>query len=360
MNSKHLNRYTLSIVFPIGILFSYFMFLQMNVFDNNDHAEDELYYSEAKQKGGHIFGIKDSTDLQKIDQYNFDWITLVCWGYQDDFDSPMVTHHNSDSLQIKSYNLHWVQRIKMVREAGFKVFLKPHLWILNPSNGTWRSDIFPTNEDNWEIWQETYRNFILRYAEVAELGAAEMFCIGIEFTELAIKKPEYWIALIKDVRSIYSGKITYAANWYQEYEKVTFWDQLDYIGIQAYFPLSNQDNPSEKEINEGWKHHKKDLRATSEKYGRKILFTEMGYRSTYDGASKPWEWAEHSSNDETHYSPETQANCYKAFFKNIWDENWFAGVHIWQLRTDHLPKQNNLDFTPQGKAAEQIIAQAFE
>ena len=313
-----------------------------------------------KQKGAHVFGMHQASDLNELESYNFDWITLVSWGYQDDFDSPNVTHHNEDSVYIQQHNQHWIQRIQMVRESGYKVFFKPHLWITNPSNDTWRSDIYPTSEENWKTWKETYRNFILRYAEVAELGGAEMFCIGIEFSKLVINKPDFWVDLIKEVKGVYSGKITYAANWYEEYHKVNFWDQLDYIGIQAYFPLTNQANPSEQQIDKGWKKHIKQLKSTSKKFDRKIVFTEMGYRSTFNSASKPWEWAEHSSRNELRYSPETQANCYKAFFSNIWHQDWFAGVHLWQLRTDYKPQAINLNFTPQGKPAEQIIAQAFE
>ena len=45
-----------------------------------------------------------------------------------------------------------------------------------------------------------------------------------------------WRLIIATVRRYFEGTLTYAANW-TDYEKVPFWDALDVIGIQAYFPL---------------------------------------------------------------------------------------------------------------------------
>ena len=134
------------------------------------------------------------------------------------------------------------------------------------------------------------------------------------------------------------------------------------IGIQAYFPLVTNEYPSVQQISKGWKKYLPTLKAFHKKYDRKILFTELGYKSTADSAIKPWQWIEHSSIDSSSISMETQANCYKAFFKTVWKKRWFAGVHIWQLRGS--PSRNNeqtiLDFTPQGKPAENVIAKGFK
>jgi hypothetical protein len=58
--------------------------------------------------------------------------------------------------------------------------------------------------------------------------------------------------LIKKVRAVYSGKLTYAENW-DCIDKVLFWDQLDYIGVDAYFPISKKKKQKMKEIRAGWK-----------------------------------------------------------------------------------------------------------
>ncbi|MDH3652612.1 MAG: hypothetical protein OEQ53_23170 [Saprospiraceae bacterium] len=189
-----------------------------------------------------------------------------------------------------------------------------------------------------------------------------MFCIGTELSRLSVEKTGFWRNLIQEIRSIYSGKLTYAANWHNEFEKITFWDDLDFIGIQAYFPLVQNNYPSIEQISKGWDKHFPAIESIHKKYNRKVLFTEMGYKSTADSAIEPWEWIEDSSDLDKLFSTETQVNCYEAFFKTVWDKEWFAGVHIWQLRSDYVADggRNNLDYTPQGKPAENTIAEGFE
>jgi len=199
-------------------------------------------------------------------------------------------------------------------------------------------------------------------AEIAEQTNVEMFCIGTELTRLTTEKPVYWKNLIQEVRSIYSGKITYAANWYNEIEEITFWNELNFVGIQAYFPLVKNKYPTVKQISRGWIKYFPAIESIHKKYNRKILFTEMGYKSTADSAIEPWKWVEDSTIKDNHFSTETQANCYEAFFNTVWKKEWFAGVHIWQLRSDYIDHvgKKNLGFTPQGKPAENIIAKGFE
>lgn len=365
---------TFSIILSIGLIFFILISSQWRGINENfdfrwDAAKEkqttrlhDLGVADKKQRGAHVFGIRDTTNFYLLIRNNIEWVTLVSWGFQDDYDSPIMNHHNGDSLLIQQSDSNWVRRIELVRAAGFKVFVKPHIWVDNPSEGKWRSDIFPTHDEDWEIWKNGYQDFIFRYAKIAEQAHAEMFCIGTELSRLSVEKPDYWKNLIQAVRSIYSGKITYAANWYNEYEKITFWDELDYIGIQAYFPLVKNTYPSVEQISEGWNKHIPAIESIHKKYNRKILFTEMGYKSTSDSAIEPWKWMEHASNLNMTFSTETQANCYMAFFNTIWKKEWFEGVHIWQWRSDYKGNDgnNNMDFTPQGKPAETIIAKGFK
>ena len=62
-----------------------------------------------------------------------------------------------------------------------------------------------------------------------------MFSVGTELQIPALQREADWRQLIKDVRAVYSGKLIYSANWYEEYEGIKFWDALDAIGVQAYF-----------------------------------------------------------------------------------------------------------------------------
>ena len=320
----------------------------------------EFYFADtSKQRGAHLFRFRDTSSLGFVEEMSIDWVTLVPWGYMDGcFDA--TVRHNRRNRSMAQADSAWVRNVQRFTSKGYKVFLKPHIWISRPEKGKWRSDIYPKSDEDWLSWKESYREFILRYARVAERSGADMYCVGTELTRLSKEKPEYWREIISEIKEVYSGKLTYAANWYKEYENVTFWDQLDYIGIQAYFPLVKKEVPTVAEIKKGWDKHIPKIKGKSEEYQKQILFTEMGYKSTTDSGIKPWEWMDYEENKRI-YSPETQANCYQAFFDIFWDENWFSGVHIWQLRGNHryYTSNENLDFTPQGKPAAEVIGEGF-
>lgn len=356
------------IILAVGVLFFMWLITQWQnlswntAIKNSASCINNAVQANEKQRGAHIFGDVD-TSTAFLPKNNIEWVTLVAWVFQENCSDSIVRHHNGDSIYIQKSDSGWVSRMKLARSAGFKVFLKPHVWVSTPADGKWRSDIFPTNDKNWETWKVSYRDFIIRYALLAEQANVEMFCIGTEFTRLTLEKKAYWKSLIRDVRRIYSGKITYAANWYKEYHKIKFWEELDYIGVQAYFPLAKKENPSVRQISRGWNKYLSSLKSISKKHNRKILFTELGYKSTSDSAISPWDWLEHSPNQSKTYSLETQSNCYEAFFQKVWSQEWFAGVHLWSMRSDdkkYVKKKPNLDFTPLGKPAEQVIAKGFQ
>lgn len=325
-------------------------------------SQNEVDFTHVeKQKGVHVFGRIDSLSLVELSNNHMEWITLVPFGGQEDIDSPDINFRRGRSEEeVERRNQRWINQMKMIKEAGFKVFLKPHIWIYRPSDGKWRSDLYTENEA-WNEWKESYRNFILHYAEMAEICEVEMFCVGTELTRLSLEKPQFWEELIKDVRAIYKGKLTYAANWYEEYESIGFWDQLDFIGIQAYFPLTKNKNPDLTELKKSWQKKLPDLAQLSQKRDRPILFTEIGYKSTEDAAISPWEWIDYSGDVTVNESTLTQANAYQAVFETVWQEPWFAGMHLWQWRSDHRDRRgkNHLDFTPQGKPAQEVIAKAY-
>jgi hypothetical protein len=367
-----LRRSTFSIILPIGLFFSLFNLSQWytknenfnfqwnSEIENKTSQATDLFVADDKQRGVHVFGKIDSINIQPLIRNNFEWITYVPFGDQKDYNSPEVNNYRRDSLQELRRDSLWKNKIDIAHAAGFKVFLKPHIWLGSPSDGKWRSDIFPKNEKNWELWKVSYRKFILRYATIAQQTDVELFCIGTEFTRLVIEKPGFWKNLIQEIRTIYAGKITYAANWHNEFEKITFWDELDFIGIQAYFPLVKNKYPTIKQVSKGWKKYFSSLESIHKKFDKKILFTELGYKSTADSAIEPWGWIDYSSNLYKPVSTETQVNCYEAFFKTVWKKEWFAGVHIWQWHTsENDGGKDNLDFTPRRKPAENIIAKGF-
>jgi len=318
-----------------------------------------------KIRSTHFFGrTRNGVNLNftPLTQTNVENIVLVPYAYQES--------HQDAELQVRELQRSGSRRDSTFRnialaakDAGLSVTFKPHIWMRTDSD-KWRSDIEFTSDSLENLWGDRYRDLILRYAEVSEEVGAPYYCIGAELTSLTFKYPGYWRELIRAVRKVYSGKIFYAANWYLEYEQIDFWDELDMIGVQAYFPLTKNENPSKKDVVNGWKSHKSKLRAISRKYNKPILFSEVGYRSTSCAAIHPWEWVDdHDGSDAKKFtlSLESQATCYDAFFETFWKEDWFAGAMIWQWRGNHTKAggPTNVDFTPQNKPAQQVIEEWY-
>ncbi len=290
----------------------------------------------AQQKGSDRFMIRgvcwvagDSIidrNLNPLEENYVNWISQTPFGYQRGHDNPEVRFDGNSS--------HWgesdhglIHTARLAHERGMQVILKPHIWLVR-SEEKWRSDIRMNSPEEWDAWFTNYANFILHYARVAEEGNMEALCIGTELHLTAVLHPEKWIEIIKKVREVYSGKLTYAANFYKEFEEITFWNHLDAIGVQGYFPVSKNKNPTKEELCASWKPHKEKMQSMYERYGKPIIFTEAGYKNSDDAAIEPWVWPHRM--EEKVVSEETQAVCLDAMFESLWQEDWFAGIFIWK------------------------------
>jgi hypothetical protein len=240
--------------------------------------------------------------------------------------------------------------------------LKPHIWIRERSDGKWRGSIDFSTGSEWDQWWTGYRRLVLHYAELAEASGMEALCIGTELRSTVLKRPGDWRRLIADVRKVYGGELTYSANWYGEFEEVPFWDALDYIGIQAYFPLSADSvGVTLESLKAAWEPHVERIEALQRRVGKPVLFTEVGYRSTVDAAVEPWTWR-----SQAPVNLELQATCYEAMFQAFWNRPWFAGAHIWKWFPEgskrpegRRARRRERGFTPQGKPAEEVLARWY-
>ena len=244
-----------------------------------------------------------------------------------------------------------IATIQQIQKKGLKVMLKPHVWVMGEG---WGGDFKVNTEEDWKAWEQDYENYILHFAQIADTMQVPLFCIGLEFRQVVKERPDFWKHLIKSVKKVYSGELVYAANW-DNFEQVSFWEDLDYIGIDAYFPLSQKDTPSTMELKLAWKQPFETLKNLQEKYKKPILFTEYGYRSINKAAGKQWELP-----DDWHYQGnanlQVQVNAYEALFETFWDEPWFAGGFLWKWY--HKPNAggtNHSGYTPQNKPVETVI-----
>ncbi|WP_299102105.1 glycoside hydrolase [uncultured Winogradskyella sp.] len=290
----------------------------------------------------------DETHVNPIVEVNANFAAVMPFGFISDLDHPEI-QHNTNRQWYGETKPGTKQYIEELRKKDIKVMIKPQIWV---RRGEFTGLIKMSSEENWKTLEDTYKNFILLYAKLAKEVNAEILCIGTELELFVKHRPKYWFNLIEEIKTIYTGKLTYAANW-DEFKRTPFWDKLDFIGVDAYFPVSNEKTPTLEDCLEGWKTHKPIIEKVSKDHDKPILFTEYGYRSVDFSGREPWA----SDRDMDEVNLEAQVNTTKALYETFWKEPWFAGGFIWKWfhRHDEVGGEDNSRFTPQNKPAEAVI-----
>ncbi|MEM1002244.1 MAG: glycoside hydrolase [Bacteroidota bacterium] len=294
----------------------------------------------------------NSEHINPILRINANAAAVMPFGFIRNLNHPEIIY-NTDRQWFGETKEGARQYISELYKAGISVMLKPQIWIWR---GEFTGALIMTNEEDWKTLENSYSKFILEYAALAEEMQVEVFCIGTELEQFINNRPEYWSNLIGEIKSVYKGQLTYAANW-DEYRRTPFWGQLDYIGIDAYFPISEEQTPSVANCLKGWEIQKVELEDFLMKFDRPILFTEYGYRSVDYTAKEPWRYDRSMSS----INLEAQCNATEALFQSVWAEPWFAGGYIWKwfVKHDEVGGPENNQFTPQNKPVEKIIADYY-
>lgn len=290
--------------------------------------------------------------IQEVVNLNANQAAVMPFGFIRDLSSPELSF-NSDRQWYGETKNGAKQYISMLHKNGISVMLKPQIWIWK---GEFTGNLKMNTEAEWKTLETSYKKFIMTYAELAEEAKVEVYCIGTELEQFVRNRPDYWIELIRDIKKIYQGKLTYAANW-DEYAKTPFWELLDYIGVDAYFPLSDEKSPSVETLRNAWLKWKPGLANLSNEKNKPILFTEYGYRSMDYTAKKPWLVDRNQEN----VNLQAQTNATQAIIQEFWSEEWFAGGYVWKWFINHKQSggKDNNRFTPQNKPAQETIKQLY-
>lgn len=288
------------------------------------------------------------TSLQPVVKVNANSVALMPYAFCS-ISNPQVRYNMKEQWWGESY-AGAAETIRLAHENKLSVLLKPHLWL---AHGEYTGNLHFASDSLWHIWEKSYSQYILQFATLADSLHVDIFCLGTELGSVVKERPEYIPELIQAVRNIYKGKLTYAANW-DDYASFPNWKQLDYIGIDAYFPLSSSITPTIKEIIDGWGKYISEFEKLSTKEGKQILFTEYGYQNADKPGFEPWKEIERMQNDIA------QANALEGFYKVFHDKKWFAGGYLWKWYLDgKRDYRGDIDFTPQGRIGEEVVRQNY-
>ena len=285
------------------------------------------------------------------------WVTFTVFWFMKKYDDTDI-HPNYTLYTVLDSSL--THAIQKAHELGLEIALKPMVDVEEPV-GLWRGEIKPAN---WTLWFANYRSFIDHYASLASANDVDLFVVGTELKSSQFQTSE-WLHVIDEARTYFSGNMTYAANW-DSYDtnSVGFWSTLDYVGVDAYFPLTNSYNPTVAQLISAWsnctasgwwgtgRNWTNEMYSTYQITGKKIVFTEIGYYSQDGTNTQPW----------TSFSPsheidlQEQANCYQASLEVMQNKTWFMGWFWWNFETN--PNAGGSDdnwYTPQNKPAENVL-----
>lgn len=296
----------------------------------------------------------EGNPMLAVQAVHADCIAVIPYAYTHQGKSKV--HHNESDWQW------WGERpqgalatIRLAKEHGIQVMLKPQVYV----PGSWTGDLSFAHEEDWQKWAASYKDYILPYAAMADSMDVELFCIGTEFKKTVQKREQFWRNLIQKIRKIYKGKLTYAANW-DEYERVPFWDALDYIGVNAYFPLLNKKTPTVPKLINAWHPYQETLARFAETSKRPILFTEFGYLSVDGCTYNTWELE--SQINQLSVNEQAQANAIEALFTVFWEKPYWGGGFIWKWFPEGKGHEGykDKDYTPQGKLGEDVVKKWYQ
>jgi hypothetical protein len=284
--------------------------------------------------------------LTHLAETGANWIALIVTCYQDTLSSTRISANEGTPTDNDLVHV-----IEQAHGLGLKVMLKPHVDLWNdPSH--WRGEIGAgfRSEAEWADWFASYRTFIEHYADLASAHDADQFCVGTELLATTQRVAE-WRKVVAGVRTHYGGPLVYAANHSGEETSITWWDAVDMIGVDAYYPLANKNNPTISELKAAWTPHVATLANLAATWQKPVILTEIGYRSQDGTASHPWDWQITGPVDL-----KEQADAYQAAFESVYNQPWFGGVFWWAWSPDPLEGGPDDDgYTPHDKPAEDVI-----
>jgi hypothetical protein len=244
-----------------------------------------------------------------------------------------------------------VHSLWSAQQAGLQTMLKPQVWPWN----SWTGEIAMQSEEDWAIFFDRYFRWIRHYAIMGEMYGADVLCVGVEFSKATLQRPDDWRRMIQRLRPIFSGKITYAANWGDEFEQCKFWDAVDYIGINCYYPLTKKDKPNQKDLDRGFSEILDKVEFAATKANKEVLFTEIGFRSV----ARTWQ-NPHAEADDRVTDFEAQEMCYKSMIRGLSARPWCKGVYLWKWPAYMDDAKYDLHgFTPLGRPSEKLVEEWF-
>ncbi|WP_374073449.1 hypothetical protein [Bdellovibrio bacteriovorus] len=325
--------------------------------------------------------------------------------------------------------LRMAKLIKYIQSQGMTVGLRPIFFVVGPNgefpytekqaDGSvktwWHGNIQPKDPNRWF---ESFRVYLDVYITVAKMAKVDEFTIGAELYSMTVgiedqwKEYPYgfpgrWLELLRYVRvklpsarlmydinftddSVSAGGLTASGGEFERWryrlvdlanptnpdekkiwdDLVSFWKELDSIGLDIYRSLASQN----QELPEDYGSLVETLKNRSDSYATQLdtgftqieftldhhkeaMIKEIGFRSVDRGFIDPFAYAGSGTVNVNH-----QAGAYQAVFESFWQPQWpwFKGINFWDIAVDPS-KTGRTDngFSPVGKDETEKIVKDY-
>lgn len=309
------------------------------------------YSSDVFQAGMNILiyghpNMKEAQSVfEKLRSLGINSIALNFPFFQSDWQANEVSIHPEETPTNKELR----QLIELAHSSRLSVMMKP---IMDEqaflASNRWRGQIQPKNPQRWF---DSYEEFLLSYARLAESTNIKALNIGTELSSLQNQYQDRWMTLIENVRKVYSGKLLYSFNYdtVSEIPSIDFVPLLDHVGIDAYFPLDLPDNASIEMLEAEWKKQIDQLEDSL--WEESIVITEAGIVPIAGAYRTPYAW----SLSKMTYDPLVQANYYEATF-NRWKPK-IDGIYWWSITLGQ--DADEISYSPLTLPTEDVIKKHF-
>jgi hypothetical protein len=305
-------------------------------------------------EGGYHAPVLDR-QLDRLAAMGVDAVSLMPFAFEQGPSSPRLRMLGGSPESETDVGL--IHAVRRARAHGLRTLYKPHVWV---GGGSWPGEVAMRDEAAWREWWRDYRRYVLHHAVLARWSGADLFSIGCELSG-TLGRAEDWRRLIAAVRQVFPGLLTYSGNWSGDLERAPFWDRLDLMGVDAYFPLSPDPAAGRAELARGAAAVVAHLAAASRARHRPLLLTEVGFAACRATWTEP-----HREGGAP--SQADQAAAYTALFGALGHPPWLAGAFVWKAFSDETAQSDRpaaarrrrddaaADFRFLGRRAEAAIA----
>lgn len=274
-----------------------------------------------------------------------DVLVVVPW-----YQTHLGTHDIAPRAKFSPNDATVVRTLVQAKKRGLRATLLPIVRLKHRTPTEWRGKIRP--DAGVEQWFGAYQRFILRMAKAAQKGEAQRFGVGSELLSLE-REEKQWRTLIANVRTVFSGRLFYSANW-DHFDPIRFWDALDEVGVTAYFELTRDlKRPTNAALAAAWSQHVRDLARLRMRTKKPMFISEVGYPSKITAARYPWDETREAKVDLA-----LQAQLLTAYCDAFSNAAVIDGFYVWNWFGFGGPTDGS--YTPRGKPGAAAMKECLE